>query len=196
MRAEQELMLRHWPEVGGRRMLDLACGSGRYTELLWADGAAQVVALDASAAMLRRVAYGSRVCASMTSLPFGTGTFDGVISGLALGHASNLGAWMSEVARVLRPGGTCLYSDFHPQAARAGLNRSFTDERLQSYILPHFAHEVDAQRAAAIAAGLTVSAMEEARVGIELREPFPGSETFYRTWHALPLVLVVRMEKS
>ena len=32
MRAEQRLMLRHWPAVTGRRALDLACGSGRYSQ--------------------------------------------------------------------------------------------------------------------------------------------------------------------
>ena len=57
MRAEQRLMLEHWPAVAGRRALDLACGSGRYVQLLRAAGAAQVIALDASPGMLQRVAW-------------------------------------------------------------------------------------------------------------------------------------------
>jgi ubiquinone/menaquinone biosynthesis C-methylase UbiE len=195
MRAEQQLMLASFPAVAGRCVLDLACGSGRYVRLLRAAGAAQVVALDASPGMLRRVSGAARVCASMARLPFGAAAFDVVVSGLAVGHAADIGAWMAEVARVLKPGGTCLYSDFHPQAAQAGLSRSFTDERQQSYTLPHFTHEPAAQRAAAAAAGLAISMAREVRVGMELTESFEGSEGFYQRWPGLPLVLVVRVHK-
>ncbi len=195
MRAEQHLMLGCFPELAGRRALDLACGSGRYVRLLRAAGAAEVVALDASPTMLRRVTGATRVCADMMCLPFAAGAFDAVVSGLAIGHAADLSAWMAEVARVLRPGGTCLYSDFHPQAARAGLTRTFTDEQQQSYTLPHFTHELAAQRAAASAAGLAISVAREVRVGIEFTESFSGAEEFYRRWPGLPLVLVVQAHK-
>jgi malonyl-CoA O-methyltransferase len=175
--------------------LDLACGSGRYARLLSEGSAAEVVAVDSSAGMLQRVSGASRVCASLSRLPFAAGSFDVVVCGLAVGHEPDIQAWMSEVARVLAPGGTFLYSDFHPEAARAGLTRSFTDEQQRLYTLPHCAHEVPAQRAAAAAAGLAVSALQEVRVGTELTEEFTHSESFYRRWHGLPLVLVVRAEK-
>jgi malonyl-CoA O-methyltransferase len=88
-----------------------------------------------------------------------------------------------------------LYSDFHPDAARAGLTRSFTDGERRSYTLPHHAHDLEAARAAAGAAGLAVAVAQEVRVGIELTEKFAHSEAFYERWHGLPLVLVVRAEK-
>src|ERR1700722_19741255 len=72
-------------------------------------GAADVVPRDASPKMLGRVRGAARVCASMVRLPFAAGVFDAVISGLAIGHAADLGAWMVEVARVLKSGGRCLY---------------------------------------------------------------------------------------
>ena len=40
--------------------------------------------------------------------------------------------WMGEIARVLNGGGVLLYSDFHPEAARAGLTRSFKDAHNRS----------------------------------------------------------------
>ena len=145
--------------------------------------------------MLSRVADGARVCASLVRLPFAAESFDVVICGLAVGHEPDIRAWMSEVARVLTAGGTFLYSDFHPEAARAGLTRSFTDAQQRSYTLPHCAHDLAAQRSAALAAGLSISVVQEVRVGMELTEEFPDSEPFYRSWHGLPLVLVVRAEK-
>ena len=97
---------------------------------------------------------------------------------------------------MLDQGGVLLYSDFHPEAARAGLPRSFKDERGERHVVPHNSYEVSSQKAAAHAASLEIDAVTELRVGIEISEPFPGSEAFYRQWHGLPLVLVVRACKS
>lgn len=195
MRAEQEAMLRLWPTVVGRLTLDLACGSGRYSRVLRAARADEVIAVDFCEPMLAQVGDAHRVCASMMRLPFAGGAFDTVVSGLAVGHATGIAAWMSEVARVLRGKGTLLYSDFHPQAARAGLPRSFKDVSGRSVIVPHRCFDLDAQTAALRGAGLTVEATEEVRVGYELQEPFANSERFYRRWHGLPIVLVVRAGK-
>jgi malonyl-CoA O-methyltransferase len=195
MRVEQRAMLEQWPDIVGRRVLDLACGTGRYAQLLAESLAAHVVALDFSAAMLRQVSAGGRVRASMMHLPFVHGAFGVVISGLALGHSTEIHRWMTEVARVLEPGGTLLYSDFHPDAARAGLTRSFKDERDRTFTLPHHRYDVAAQKQAAAAANLTIVAIREVRVGHELQEAFPGSDEFYARWHGLPLVLVVRARK-
>ena len=51
---------------------------------------------------------------------------------------------------------------------------------------------VEEQLAAVTQAGLSIESVREPRVGVELREPFRGSESFYRDWHGLPIVLVVR----
>jgi malonyl-CoA O-methyltransferase len=195
MRAEQQAMLAHWPSVAGKRTLDLACGSGRYARLLAQHGASQVVAVDFSAAMLQRVLTGARVRASMMRLPFRPSAFDVVIAGLAIGHAPDVHAWMHEVARVLSPGGTLLYSDFHPLASQAGQTRAFKDENGQRWILPHYCHDVATQCLAAAAAGLSIEVVCEVRIGIELTESFEGCEGFYERWHGLPIALIVRARK-
>lgn len=195
MRAEQGAMRRLLPAVHGRRVLDLACGSGRYARLLAEAGAASVLAFDRSRQMLRQVAGAMPVQGSMTKLPFAGCTFDAVICGMAVGHALDLEAWMSEVARVLGPRGVLVYSDFHPQAAGAGHVRRFRDSQGGNHVVPHYRHAISAHWAAAAAAGLTLQEIQEVRVGIELREEFPGSAEFYRRWHGLPVVLAVRARK-
>lgn len=195
MRVEQQAMLAQWPEVAGRAALDLACGTGRYAALLRDSGATPVVAVDFCAPMLCQVSGASRVQASMMRLPFVSGAFDVVICGLALGHAAGVREWMAEVGRVLCPGGSLLYSDFHPEADRAGLTRSFKDQDDRTCTVPHSRFEVGGQTGAAAAAGLQVESLRELRVGFELRERFPRSEDFYSRWHGLPIVLVVRARK-
>jgi SAM-dependent methyltransferase len=192
MRAEQEAMRRLWPAMSGRCVLDLACGSGRYARLLAQAGAATVHALDQSWQMLRQVQGAAAVRGNMTRLPFASGSFDAVVCGLAVGHAPDLEAWMREVARVLAPRGVLVYSDFHPQAVAAGHARTFRDSQGGTHAVPHHRHDVAAHRRAAAAADLEIEAMEEVRVGIELREDFPGSAAFYGRWHGMPVVLAIR----
>jgi malonyl-CoA O-methyltransferase len=200
MRAEQRGMLEQWPGVAGARALDLACGTGRYGSVLAATGAAQITSLDFSPEMLRRSSSPRRVRGNMMQLPFAPAVFDVVISGLAVGHAPELRQWMSEVSRVLSPGGTLLYSDFHPDAAATGITRSFIDQRQRQrqrrHTVSHFPYRLIDHRRAAVTSGLTVEAVREVRVGIELTEGFPGSEVFYRRWHALPIVVVIRARKQ
>ncbi|MGC1459138.1 MAG: class I SAM-dependent methyltransferase [Steroidobacteraceae bacterium] len=188
-------MLDLLPDVRGRRVLDLACGSGRYSRLLRERHAAQVVAVDDCAAMLAQVSGADRVRGTMMSLPFVSTAFDVVVCGLAIGHAVDIAPWMSEVARVLKTGGLLLYSDFHPAAARAGLPRSFKDQENRQVTVPHSRHELADQLQAAASANLTVDAVCEVRAGIELKEAFSQSADFYGRWHGLPLVLILRARK-
>jgi malonyl-CoA O-methyltransferase len=193
MRAEQEAVLGLWPEMRERRVLDLACGSGRYARLLVTAGAASVYALDQSPQMLRQVECATAVQGDMLRLPFASRKFDAVICGLAVGHARNLEAWMCEVARVLVPRGVLIYSDFHPQAVAAGHVRRFQDSKGAVHCVPHHRHTLDVHVRAAAVAGLTMDAIREVRVGIELRETFPGSHEFYQRCHGLPVVLAIRV---
>jgi SAM-dependent methyltransferase len=195
MRAEQEVMLEACPDSNGRRVLDLGCGSGRYAQIFEKRGADLVVAMDFCMPMLGQVRGAQRVCAGMLQLPFSANSFDIVVSGLVVGHAPDLSAWALEVARVMRNGASLIYSDFHPDAAQVGLTRSFRDAQQRSWTVPHFRHDLHSQLSALGAAGLTVTATREVRVGHELREPFENSESLYAQWHGLALVLVVRADK-
>jgi malonyl-CoA O-methyltransferase len=194
MRAEQAAMLEVWPDVEGRRAVDLACGTGRYVQLLKQGGARHVVGLDLSRGMLSRVADASRVQADMTQLPFASDVFDVAVCALAVGHV-DLQVWTHEAGRVLDRSGVLLYSDFHPEADRAGLTRSFRDAADRKWVLPHNRYEIAHHEAALAAAGLGLERLHEIRVGREFTETFPGCERFYREWAGLPLVLVIRAYK-
>ena len=196
MRAEQAAMLALLPPIANGTVLDLACGSGRYAALMAAAGAAHVVGIDYSAAMLMRAGIAARVRGDMSRLPLRSGTFHLVISGLALGHATNLHTCAAEVARVLRPGGVLLYSDFHAEASSAGLTRSFKDARGRSITLPQDGYALAAHRDALLAAGFEVDQQRELRVGVEINEHFPNCAEFYRRHHDVPIVLVMRARKQ
>lgn len=195
MQAEQAAMLARVPDLRGKRVLDLACGSGRYARLLAEAGAADVVAADFSVAMLSRVTAARRVRAELTRLPFASACFDFIVSGLALGHAADLALCMREIARVLRPGASIRYSDFHADAERAGLTRSFRDATNRTFTLPPGRHGLEQHRAAVEGAGLRIESVQELRAGREVCAPFRGSDEFYRRWRDLPLVFVIEARR-
>ena len=108
--------------VRGRRILELGCGAAAGARWLQEQGAT-VAALDLSAGMLRHaVEAASRsgvrvplVQADALALPFGTASFDIVCTAFgAVPFVADSAAVMREVARVLRPGGSWVFSITHP----------------------------------------------------------------------------------
>lgn len=105
----------------GDLVLDLGCGFGRHAFEAARHGA-RVAALDYAEAELKEVrntfdamaaagevdprALAGTVQGDATCLPFATGSFDRVIASEVLEHVDDDVAAFSELARVLRPGGT------------------------------------------------------------------------------------------
>ncbi len=96
----------------GSRILDLGCGKGRFATHLQ-DCGAEVIGLDASAAMLASASGIARVRASATSLPFADNTFDGLYAIELFEHLPPraISRAIREMARVLVPGSTALVID-------------------------------------------------------------------------------------
>ena len=99
---------RHWLAGGARGCtLDLGCGTGRNLPVFPAG--VRAVGLDPSLDALRRARRRAPgvplVCGSAEALPFRVGTFDTVVSGLALCSVPDLARGLAEVGRVLRAGG-------------------------------------------------------------------------------------------
>jgi demethylmenaquinone methyltransferase/2-methoxy-6-polyprenyl-1,4-benzoquinol methylase len=90
----------------GQRVLDVACGTGRsLAEARSAVGrGGMAVGVDFTEGMLRR-ASGHRVLGDGLILPFPDGAFDATISAFALRDVSDQERFLSEMARVARPGG-------------------------------------------------------------------------------------------
>ena len=90
----------------GALVLDLAAGTGSITRELQGQRV-RVVSLDQSSEMLDIAVAGGAtgVQATAESLPFSDGTFDAVTFGYLLRYVASVEDSMTEVARVLRPGG-------------------------------------------------------------------------------------------
>ena|GEM_PF-1724443 len=93
--------------VTAKRVLVLACGSGAMVEEVAQDGRL-MVGVDWSASAIEVAQRRGRrelVQGDVNYLPFGPATFDAVVSDMGLAVNENRMLMLSEVARVLRPGG-------------------------------------------------------------------------------------------
>ncbi len=114
--AAEERYLSQWFRPAKGDVLDLSCGTGRYTRWVAAQvGPERVIGLDLSLAMLRRAgaasgpertAATSFVRGSALSLPFAPRSLAAVTCFGALHLYPDPGRALLEVGRVLRPGGT------------------------------------------------------------------------------------------
>ena len=97
----------------GASVLDIAAGTGSITRLLVERGA-KVVSLDQSLQMLmtavERGATG--VVATAERLPFGDAAFDAVSFGYLLRYVDHVEGCITEIARVVRPGGSVAMVEF------------------------------------------------------------------------------------
>ncbi len=113
-KSSYEILLDSVPQLRDKRILDLACGSGPFTKLAAnrVGPRGRVVAMDLSFHELLRAqaAVGARNAhfarATAVHLPLRSASVDAVFSHLALMVMPSLEAILSEVSRVLCPGGT------------------------------------------------------------------------------------------
>jgi SAM-dependent methyltransferase len=127
--------------------LDVATGTGRYALRLARRGVA-VAALDQSTAMLavaRERARAEELSIAFHEgvigepLPFAADTFDLVINALALCHVPDINGAVAEFARVARPGGHLLITDFHPDVVAEGWRTVYALPGTV-YLLPNISH--------------------------------------------------------
>lgn len=103
--------------VFGRRVADIACGTGYGATMLAENGAKEVLGMDISEEALLaarehcphpRVSFAIADAQNLTSMQ--DGAFDVVVSFETIEHLNNVRAYIGEMARILRPGGKFVVS--------------------------------------------------------------------------------------
>lgn len=122
----------------GMRTLDIGCGEGRIGRWL-ADCGHRVVGIDSSQTLVDRAreagGYEEIVCGDAAALPWPAGHFDLAVAFMSLHDMPHPAAVISEITRVLEPGGVLCIAIIHPLNRPADhLDDYFSEQRFAEVI--------------------------------------------------------------
>jgi malonyl-CoA O-methyltransferase len=202
------------PDLSGIRVADIGCGTGRYTIELARRGPAAVAGIDLVPGMLqtaRRKAGRAGIDVRWEqgdlngALPVTDGAFDTAVCALVLSFLPDVRPALTEMARVLRPGGALIVSDYHPhglltaRAASAAAGRRdhapylrFTTADGAECRIAQTPHRTSDMFATARAAGLTLEHMAEPVCDRQVANTYASQ----RGLAGIPLALVLRFRRE
>jgi SAM-dependent methyltransferase len=195
------------PDVGGRDVLDAGCGHGWYADWLARHGA-RVVGVDSSARMVelttaRLAGRGRAIRADFSDLRAfcADGSFDLILSSLALHYVADLTKTFREWARVLRADGRIVFSTHHPtHDGNSLLEPGYLVEEVieerwgwLGQNMRYYRRPLSALTEPLADAGFLIERMVEPRPSEELRRADPEG---YRQLSRLPAFLFVRARKG
>lgn len=185
-------------DLAGRTLLDVGCGTGRHA-FRCAQAGARVTAIDFSSGMLQQAgrkpgAENIRFAAhDLTEpLPFPEASFDLALCCLVMDHIPQPQALLSEIRRVLKPGGSLVMSLMHPALLIRGVEARFTQPDTGQKICPKsYPHRICDYVMAIVRAGLLITEMSEHVMTAEIVAQIPRAER-YLGW---PMVLMFRLSR-
>lgn len=132
------------PDLSGKNIFDLGCGTGYFCSVAENRGAAQVIGVDISSEMIiaaRKQSLTKTDLRLLTSksYPVDSDWADVIICALVLGHVDDLKNVVSECRRTLKKNGIILITDFHWLAAQHGAKRTFCYKN-KTYQIKHYIH--------------------------------------------------------
>jgi ubiquinone/menaquinone biosynthesis C-methylase UbiE len=213
---ESTALLTIVPDLVGKSVADIGCGTGRLALQLARMGADRVIGVDLSAEMLavaaRKATRGE--LEEVTSwkrgdilerLPLADASVDVVVCALTLSFLPNAASALREMARILAPGGAIILSDYHPhgltQARAEALTRDgnkekapylrFTSAGGDDCRIAQYVHTVSDLFRAGRDAGLSLCQLAEPVPDRQVSNSYAG----LRNSGGVPLAIVVRFDR-
>jgi ubiquinone/menaquinone biosynthesis C-methylase UbiE len=146
---EQRCLLPMFPNIAGKHLLDLACGTARWLEKLLQAKPALAIGVDLSGPMLatarkKATVAGQLVRADCLELPLATNSFDLAVCSFAIEHITGLSEMAAESSRVLKRPADLFITGLHPAAYAAGWRAGFRDRQgaMQIHSTTHSIEEI------------------------------------------------------
>jgi ubiquinone/menaquinone biosynthesis C-methylase UbiE len=170
--------------IVGKTVADIGCGTGRHWAKIMDKKPARLAGYDVSAGMLSMLQ--KKYPGAETHLlkdehlaGLADHSCDLVISTLTVAHIADIRAALAEWRRALRPGGSILITDYHPDALARGGQRTFRHND-QTIAVRNHIHTLAALNAIAGELGLELYRRIEKKIDDSVR-------SFYEQQQAIPL---------
>ena len=185
--------------VDGLKVADIGCGTGRYS-LRLAEAGAEVVGVDFSTGMLdvlrRKTASRSLKIYEYDltkGIPFESNAFDRVICCLVIEHIPDIDRMFFELARICKPGGQVIVTDFHPEMIRRGYHARFrVAPGGAKHQISGAYHPVSSYVMAVVRSGLIIKHISEHIMD----DKTVAHSKSAKKWVGFPLLLVLKLAKE
>ena len=192
-------------DVSGQRLLDAGCGAGHYAAALVEQGAS-VLGLEGSDVLVAHARHrlGDRAEVVQHDLDtpldlLADADFDGVVCALVLHHLRARSQFLSEVFRVLRPGGWFVLSTTHPAFDWKHFGDPYFSQEWVELLMRDGKHSIRYQRMSLetileelLSAGFVLERLVESRPAEALREKNPEA---YEDLNRQPSLLALRLRR-
>jgi len=198
---EEQLLTPILGTLAGGNFVELGCGTGRWLRLLEGMSMRSITGVDSSPEML---AEAEKNCLSSTVLIEADCTSsavpdesaDCVLVSFVLSYIRDLERFATESARILRPGGTLIISDLHPNTPFYGWRRTFRAAG-ELFEVATFPYTLSDLVTAMSASGLMLLYLNEASFSEEQEAIFRANgmlDTFHQV-ESLPVIYWTRFSR-
>jgi len=188
--------------VTGSTVADIGCGTGRHWGTLYKKQPARLVGFDVSPGMLHQLkAKYPRAethllkDASLPQLP--TASCDLLLSTLTVAHIPDIGKAFTEWARVLKPGGQLIITDYHPEALARGGQRTFRDREQKTIAIRN--HVYPLTRITDLATRLNLAPLHviERRIDASMRPWYEkqGASAIFERFLGVPIIYGMQLKR-
>ena len=188
------------PDVSGKSVVDVGCGTGRYALQLLRMGAQNVMGVDLSPQMLavaQRKAQKANLPLEITqgdlldTLSLPNGPYDIAVCAMVLAFLPDIAPAFLTLARLVKPGGHLVVSDVHPMTWFLSPYLRFSNLQGQEWRIKRYPHLTSTLIQAAQEAGFVFEHLAEPIVDRRLATQYP------LLWESMdkPLALVLRFRR-
>ena len=189
-------------DITNKTVADIGCGTGRHWQKLFDGHPFKLMGFDVSQnmlAMLQQKFPGAEThLIQGYALPaLSSSSCDIVISTLTIAHIENATAAMQEWARVLKPGGSIIVTDYHPTALVKGARRTFSYQG-KTVAVKNYIHPVNEIIALAKQLNLQVQRLIEKNIDDSMRQYYEKQNALaiFEKWKGTPVIYALHLKKA
>ncbi len=183
-------------------IVDIGCGTGRHWQKIVGRKPLRLLGFDVSKGMLEilkdKFPNAETHLLSDDNLKEINDNFcDIIISTLTVAHIKNIAKALTEWARVLKPGGEIIITDFHPDLLAKGAKRTFLNNHT-SVVIKNYIHPVEKIKAIARQLNLQVVRLKERNINEAMKHYYQKQNAIvvYNKFYGSPVIYAIHLIKA
>jgi ubiquinone/menaquinone biosynthesis C-methylase UbiE len=188
--------------LASKLVVDIGCGTGRHWGEVLSLKPRELHGVDSSPEMLAQLRArhpDARLYlrSERKIQEFGDASVDLIVSALMMAHVREIELELREWARLLKPGGEIVLTDFHPDAVRSGMRTTF-NHRGATFEIENHLHTVKELRSLFQALALDVLDCRERTLDQAVRGIYERHNRMdiYRKGFGMPLAIGFRLRRA